>query len=165
MQVFQFERDTQMIYFMTIAILTSLFLLINGQNPSYQNIATAIEPVEKVVLEQKKIEVDTPAGVQRTVEEYFSDIPIMSRVAFCESSYRQHDKTGKVLRGKVDNRDVGVMQINEGYHLDRAEDLGLDIHSIEDNMLYARYLYNDQGLRPWKSSSKCWAKSPELALN
>ncbi|PCI29483.1 hypothetical protein COB55_02105 [Candidatus Wolfebacteria bacterium] len=148
---------------MPIAILTSLFLLINAHNPGYHSVAIAITPVEEV-LEQKKIEVNTPASVQREVEEYFSDIPIMTRVAFCESSYRQHDKDGNVLRGKVDTRDVGVMQINERYHLDRAENLGLDIHSIEDNMLYARYLYNDQGLAPWKSSAKCWAKSPELAL-
>lgn len=148
---------------MTITILTSLFLLLSGQHTEKITLPE-IAQEQAQVLEQKKNVVKTPAEVQETVEEYFHDIPIMTRVAFCESSYRQHDKNGKVLRGKVDNRDVGVMQINEGYHLTRAKDLGLDIHSIEDNMRYARYLYNDQGLRPWKSSAPCWAKSPEIAL-
>ena len=34
--------------------------------------------------------------------------------------------------------DVGVMQINEDYHLDTAQSLGMNIYSIDGNLAYAR---------------------------
>ena len=59
------------------------------------------------------------------------------------------------------------MQINEYYHLNEAIDRGFDIYSIEGNAAYARDLYERQGLRPWKSSSKCWGVylGNEIAFN
>jgi len=90
------------------------------------------------------------------VENYFSDAPIMIQVARCESQFRQFDTEGKVLRGKVNAQDVGVMQINEKYHLDTAQRLGIDIYTLEGNLAYGRYLYETQGVAPWVYSSKCW---------
>jgi hypothetical protein len=104
------------------------------------------------------------------VKKYFSDVPVMIEVARCESQFRQHEG-GKVLTGVVNELDKGVMQINEMYHLDRATQLGLDLHTLEGNLSYARYLFEKEGLRPWNSSSPCWKKSQayanyaELALN
>ncbi len=91
------------------------------------------------------------------VETYFEDTPVLAAIAFCESSYRHHNKDGSVLRGKVNTGDVGVMQINERYHSERATQLGFDIYSIRGNMAYARYLYEIQGSKPWKASQHCWA--------
>jgi hypothetical protein len=112
------------------------------------------------VTETEKVTLTT----KDKVEEYFSDIPIMAEVSFCESRFRQHDKYGNLLRGKVDSRDVGVMQINEYYHLETAQKLGLDIHTLEGNLAYARYLYNKEGTRPWNASAPCWGKAREVAL-
>jgi hypothetical protein len=67
--------------------------------------------------------------------------------------------SGSVVRGRVNSKDVGLMQINESYHLERATALGFDIHSLEGNMAYARYLFAKEGYQPWSASSKCWTKS------
>lgn len=94
--------------------------------------------------------------VKEYINKYFSDIPVMIEVARCESQFRQHGKSGEVLTGLVNEFDKGVMQINEYYHKDDAEKLGYDIHTLEGNVAYARFLFETQGLQPWISSSKCW---------
>jgi hypothetical protein len=97
------------------------------------------------------------------VEEYFADLPIMIDIARCESRFRHTDKYGNVLRGELTPKDVGVMQINEGYHLTDSKKLGFNIHTLEGNMAYARYLYEKQGARPWLASSHCWAEYSDIA--
>lgn len=98
-------------------------------------------------------------GVEQAIKTYFKDIPLMAEIAYCESRFRQFDKDGSVFRGKVNTKDVGVLQVNEFYHLERATKLGYDIHTVEGNMAYARRLYNESGSKPWNSSSPCWMKS------
>lgn len=102
--------------------------------------------------------------VHEYIAEYFADIPIMIDVAKCESHFRQYDLSGSVYRGKVNNKDVGVMQINEYYHLKRSKELGLDIYTMQGNAAYARYLYEQEGVTPWRSSSPCWGNSKHMAL-
>lgn len=91
------------------------------------------------------------------VETFFEGYPDLARIAFCESAYRHNTPEGDVLRGYVDKRDVGIMQINEHYHGQTAEELGYDIYTIRGNLAYARYLYEKQGSRPWNASKACWA--------
>lgn len=115
---------------------------------TYGNIVTDAE-VQMVVV------IDTEA----VVREYFADIPIMIQIARCESTFRHTLADGTILRGFVDDRDTGVMQINLGYHADYAEELGLDVEDIFDNMAYARQLYERQGTQPWSASAPCWGKT------
>ena len=106
--------------------------------------------------------------VEQYVREYFADAPIMAEVARCESRFKQFDNDGSINRGVVNNKDLGVMQVNEYYHGKTADKLGLDLYSIQGNVAYAKYLYEKEGTRPWASSSPCWSKSKvakELALN
>lgn len=126
-----------------------------------------IDPTPQVIVEKTKTETKTQieAGVstENFVKEYFKDTPILAEIARCESGFRQFDKNGNVLRGIKNNKDVGVMQINEYYHAATAEKLGYDLHDIEDNMRFAKeYLYDKQGSRPWLASSPCWSKSAAL---
>lgn len=107
-------------------------------------------------------------NVELYVRHYFVDTPVMTKIAYCESRFRQYDKGGKILRGEVNRADVGVMQINEYYHLERSKKLGLDIYTLDGNLAYARDLYEREGARPWMSSSPCWAKftlADEIAKN
>ena len=67
------------------------------------------------------------------------------------------------MRGEVNRSDVGVMQINEYYHGKTAKAFNLDLSNFEDNLLYARYLYEKEGTAPWSASKKCWSKSEHLA--
>jgi hypothetical protein len=105
----------------------------------------------------------TLAPASQTVEEYvrqyYSDEPVLAEIARCESRFRQYDENGVVLRGEAVPADIGIMQINERFHQTTSETLGYDIKTIEGNLSYARYLYEKEGTRPWKSSQKCWNKA------
>lgn len=101
--------------------------------------------------------------VETVVREYFADIPVMVQVARCESTFRHWRTDGSVLTGRVDNADTGVMQINKRYHEEAAIRLGLDLDQIEDNLAYARHLYEEQGTQPWSASQPCWGQT--LAAN
>lgn len=97
------------------------------------------------------------------VETYFSDIPVMAAVAGCESKFKHFDTRGNVIRGETVSEDIGVMQINETYHLGAAQKLGYDIYSVNGNLTYARYLFQKEGTAPWLSSVKCWGKENHIA--
>ena len=108
---------------------------------------------------------DSPIKIEKTlptlsteeyIRKYFSDEPILAEIARCESQFRQQDKNGETLKGLVNKSDKGVMQINEYYHGEKSERLGFDIHTLEGNARYARFLFEKEGVRPWNSSSKCW---------
>ena len=100
---------------------------------------------------------------EAVVRSYFADIPIMIDVARCESTFTHTLADGSVLRGRVDNRDTGVMQINTYYHGDTADRMGLNLEDLYDNMTYARDLYERQGVQPWSASQPCWGN--KLAYN
>lgn len=102
---------------------------------------------------------DKAADTEEIVRQYFADIPVMIQVARCESTFRHTLADGTVLRGKVDDRDVGVMQINTFYHGESAEQMNLDLEDIYDNMAYARDLYERQGTQPWSASAPCWSRT------
>lgn len=116
---------------------------------SYGHITTNVDTVEEVASSE--------TSTEAKVREYFSDIPVLIQVARCESTFRHTLADGSVLKGKVDSRDTGVMQINTHYHAAEAAKLGLDLTVLEDNMAYARNLYERQGTQPWKASAPCWA--------
>ncbi len=87
----------------------------------------------------------------------------MIHIARCESTFRHTLADGSVLRGRVDNDDTGVMQINKRYHEETARSMNLNLYDIYHNMAYARYLYETQGTRPWNASAPCWSNA--LAMN
>lgn len=97
--------------------------------------------------------------MRQQVNEYFKDDPIMVRVAWCESRFRQFEKDGSLFRGKINSNDIGVMQINTYYHEKTAARMNLDLTTTEGNMAYAKYLYDREGTTPWNSSSACWKRS------
>jgi hypothetical protein len=104
--------------------------------------------------------------IRRITKEYFKDTPILAEIARCESTYRQFSSAGVPLRGIVNGADVGVMQINEKYHLSRSVKLGMDIDTLEGNLKYGALLYKEQGTRPWSASKPCWGKhEATLAAN
>jgi hypothetical protein len=119
------------------------------------------------IVEQTYPEASVQVLVKTTEEiiaEHLKDMPILKKVALCESRSRQFNEDGSVLRGEYNPQDVGIMQINEKYHLDTANKLGYNIYTLEGNIDYAKYLYRTQGLKPWTYSSHCWDASNTFAL-
>jgi hypothetical protein len=97
-------------------------------------------------------------NVERFLKDYFADIPLLAKIGACESHNRQYNSNGGVLRGEKNTYDRGVMQINILYHAEKAAELGLDLNKIDDNVAFARYLYEKFGSKPWASSKPCWGK-------
>lgn len=114
------------------------------------------EPVTELALAPTK-DAGGVIDVETYVRTYFSDIPVLIEIARCESHFRHVDaRTGTTLRGVVNTSDVGVMQINMHYHEATAQNLGLDLHNLTDNLAYARRLYEREGTQPWDASRACW---------
>lgn len=140
-----------------LLILTAFY----GNAPS--NVQANAFPKIPVVASATKI-ADQPLTLEQYVREYFKEDPIMAEIAKCESRFRHIGRNGKVIRGVLTQEDVGVMQINEYFHDDRAKRLGIDLHTLDGNLAYAKWLYGKEGAVPWYSSSKCWEKSATLAM-
>lgn len=102
--------------------------------------------------------VDGNDRVEQITRAYFSDIPVMAEIAWCESKFKHFEKDGGVNRGDLTPDDLGVMQVNEYFHGKTAETLGYNLKSIGGNLMYARYLYEKEGTTPWNSSKHCWSK-------
>lgn len=119
---------------------------------------TAVETAPREIKAEDYQPITDSKNIEKFVNDYFADIPILAQIAKCESQYRHLSKNGEVLRGEENRSDRGVMQINVFYHAKTAQKLGLDVHDLDDNVAYARYLYEKQGAKPWMSSSACWAK-------
>ena len=149
-------------------MLVSAAIQTNNPNENSKSEITTVQPDNTATVgnsEKTHTNNSSSKTTKQIVQEYFADTPVLIDVASCESHFTQFDADGTVHRGVVNPQDVGVMQINEKYHLSESEKLGLDIHTLEGNMAYAKYLYEKQGTRPWEYSSKCWNKTREVAIN
>ncbi len=128
------------------------------------NTVTYAEVTKMEIAQPKEVKsidyapITDPNNVKEFVSDYFADTPILAAIAGCESHNRQYARDGEVLRGEKNKFDVGVMQINELYHLEDSKELGYNIYTIDGNVAFARHLYEKFGAKPWMSSSPCWAK-------
>ena len=84
------------------------------------------------------------------------DVEILQSIAQCESQSRHVTDSGELLRGAVHPPDVGYFQINESVHAGKARELELDLHTLPGNILFAIYLYKQNGTTPWNVSKYCW---------
>lgn len=135
--------------------LTGLFV--------WSSVATSsvLTPPEAVVAPAEPVapieEIADDVTIKELVENEFGRGHVMVHIARCESHFRQFNG-GESLRGRVNPKDIGIFQINEKYHLATAKKKGLDIHTVEGNIEYARYLYDTKGTAPWIWSKPCWGK-------
>lgn len=123
--------------------------------------------VRQIEDRKSEKEIGSDLSTESYVRQYFDDIPIMIAIAKCESHFRQLNSDGNIHRGMTNKSDVGVMQINEFYHLKESQKSQYDIYTLDGNVSYARQLYEKQGTGPWNSSKSCWGKyqKKDLAIN
>ena len=139
-----------------IELTSAIILLVSSLYGGPANIAVA-QDVANNTNTQNQTAVENPLTLKEYVQAYFAETPVLAEVARCESGFRQVDaKDGQVLRGVVNKADVGLMQINEAYHGEKAKSLGLDLETVDGNLAYAKYLYDKEGTKPWSASAKCW---------
>ena len=113
---------------------------------------------EEVVTEPQEVRIKVVIDwneerIIKEINEVFPDAPVMVHVARCESSYKSD-----AFNPTNDSNDKGLFQISTFYHEEEVESLGLDMFNIQDNIAFARILYDRSGLGPWKWSKSCWSK-------
>lgn len=165
----------------TLQIGLASLIAVSNLNPTSTIQDTArladTKQVQAAVAEVRTANVRSEQKAQ-TLESRFEDSPIVELIkqestkngvdadlaldiATCESSLRQFETDGSVVRGKANPKDVGLFQINEEYHLKKSQELGFDIYTAKGNIDYAMYLMKTQGSKPWHWSKGCWVKSQE----
>ena len=113
---------------------------------------------ERVVgPKEVRIEVIYNWTEERIIEEIhavFPDAPIMEKVARCESTFKS-----TAMNPTNESYDKGIFQISEKFHGETYRAMGYtDMHDIKQNLAYARYLYDRNGLSDWSASKHCWNK-------
>lgn len=147
---------------MTISVFTTLLSLLTLAQ-AHIIVALVDNAVVNDIIGNKNEVMVKPVTLEEFVRDYFADTPVLAEVAMCESTFRHIGDDGTVLRGKRNKADVGVMQINEYYHAERADRLNYDLYTLDGNLAYAKYLYERYGLTPWKASAPCWSKMMQTA--
>lgn len=66
-------------------------------------------------------------------------------IVACESGFNPNAHNASNKNGTVDS---GLFQINSIHHT-RMEELGLDVWKPQDNIKFARMLYDESGFAPW----------------
>lgn len=134
-----------------LGVLISYALTVQAEVIVYQAPIIEIEQPKEVKIEV----VYTEDRIIEKVTQAFLDAPIMIEVARCESRFKitAHNTTLNV-DGTTDG---GIFQLNS-VHDQELTTLGLDKFDPEDNIRFARILYDRRGLQPWKSSEECWSK-------
>jgi hypothetical protein len=140
-----------------IEITSAIILLVSSLYSGGTTVAVA-QNVADSDNTQSKTAIENPITLEDYVREYFKETPILAEIARCESGFRQVGLDGKVLRGNKVKSDLGLLQVNEYYHGERAQDLGFDLETVNGNLAYAKYLYEKEGTKPWNASKKCWDK-------
>lgn len=123
---------------------------VEAQEP-HVYVATTTPKVEQKVIVEVRPDWSNPERVKQEIEKVFPDAPIMKEVARCESGFKPN-----AYNPTNNSNDSGVMQISQKYHGKRMRELGLDPFDVQDNLAFARILYDEQGLAPWKWSKPCW---------
>jgi hypothetical protein len=103
------------------------------------------EEVQKPVM----IEIIYPKeeSRMRLIKQYFpEDYDNAIKVFRCESHLMQ-EKDGVTVTGPT--QDKGIAQIHVPTHGKELARLGLDVNDIEDNLKFARILYDQYGWKPW----------------
>lgn len=98
-----------------------------------------------------------PEYVEERVREYFADIPVMIKIAKCESTFQQFEPDGSLVvsesvdaNGRRDSSASGVFQIlYKGHFKSWAVSDETNITTLEGNMRFARELYEESGTAPW----------------
>jgi len=141
-----------------LGVLISYALIAQAETIVYQAPIIEIEQEIETEPEPKEIKIEvsyTRESIIEKVREAFLDAPIMLEVARCESQFKitAHNTT----LNTDGTTDGGIFQINTVHDKELAL-LELDKFDPEDNIRFARILYDRSGLQPWSSSKHCWGK-------
>lgn len=114
----------------------------NSEHPLVYT-AEAAEVVPRMIL----IGTTTPEQtIEQKIRQTFpEDAETALKIAKCESSLKPSAINNRNKNGTTDG---GIFQINS-VHDKRLNELGLDKFNADDNIKFARLLWEEQGWHPW----------------
>jgi soluble lytic murein transglycosylase-like protein len=81
-------------------------------------------------------------SIEQKIRDTFPEDPETAlKIAKCESNF--------IPTAKSPTNDHGLMQINLTVHSERVEEMGIDVYDIDDNLRFARLLYDESKWVPW----------------
>lgn len=128
-----------------IVVVLIVLLAIFGTHKVHSRVVESLER-EKMLVQQ---EIDKEVQKQK----------ILRAIIDCESNNRH--VIGTLSKMGID---IGKCQINTYWHEERATSMGLNLYDPEDNMEYCLYLFDSEGVKPWRSSQVCWRQELEKEM-
>lgn len=111
------------------------------------------KPKEEVVEKTLDSEID------RLSVKYGVASSTARAVIKCESAmYGTAVNHNRLPDGTIWSSDFGNWQINDYFHKEDMDKLGLNIYNEWDSLEYGFILFKQQGLAPWSASRACWSK-------
>ena len=143
----------------TLFVLVSLFF--TAQAATIPNTIIINSSPEVFSGSQFSIEFSSSTNNKIDVWENYSKL---KSLCGCEStgsptSEPRQFRDDKPLWSDFGTPDVGACQINISAHKKELEKLKLDVvNSFDDNIKFAKLLYDREGTEPWSASKSCWSK-------
>lgn len=138
-----------------VAILTILFAYSSVKPITNTPIAYA----EEILSCKSNYERTLTSEINRLSIKYKVSSTTATNIIKCESSMY-----GKAINENIDkdgnvwSRDYGPMQVNDYYHKETMQKLGLDIYNQWDSLEYGFMLLAKNGTSDWNASRSCWSK-------
>jgi len=142
---------TKLIIGSGIALATWIAILSIPHTVKSEPIKPEYKTEPSLVVATTTPKVWTKEAVIQRIRQEFPMAPVMVRVASCESGF-----SPDAYNPTNGSHDGGVFQISKKYHGAEMKKLGLDPFNVEDNIKYAKILYDAHGLADWLASRKCW---------
>lgn len=111
------------------------------------------------ILFIREPEEQPPISEREYIEQELKDYPALKEICRCESGLRHTNDKGNLIVGIINPNDRGVCQINYPSHKEKLTEMKLDPDKLEDNLKFAKYLYDTEGKIPWRCSQSCWSEA------
>lgn len=103
---------------------------------------TVVVPDKKEVLIEVEIDWDNKQRIVDEIKKVFPETPNTAvAIAKCESGLNPEATNTSNKNGTIDR---GIMQINSIHDTN-----GYDLYDVQDNLEFARKLYEESGWQPW----------------
>ena len=125
-----------------VMVIMIVLLTMFGAHMAHSRVVENLEHEKRLVLQ--------------SIDKEIQKQKILKAIIACES--RNRHVIGTLSEVGVD---IGKCQINTYWHGEKAESMGLNLFDPDDNMEYCLYLFESEGVKPWRSSQVCWQQELE----
>lgn len=125
----------------------------------YPTVSYSFVPVQKPAVTTPESQKTLDEEIKRLSKKYGQDKKLVRKIIDCEG--RLYDNGEWEVHQNYDkwmSKDFGPIQINDHWHKEKMDKLGMNIYDWRDSLEYGVMLLKNQGLEPWNASRVCWSK-------